>query len=65
MAHMPGSPNNNHKTSLGMSAKIGFNNISKKNGQGKKLVIKNRRGTHTHTYMCVYITYYVFTFRIV
>ena len=47
MAHMPGSPNdtNNHKMSLGVSTKVGFNNLTKKPGQGKKLVIKNRRGT--------------------
>lgn len=46
MAHLPGSPNsaNNHKLSLSVTANVGFNNISKKPGQGKKLVIKNRRG---------------------
>ena len=40
MAHLPGS-SNNHKMS---SSKVGFNNIAKKSNQGKKLVIKNRRG---------------------
>lgn len=52
MAHLPGSPNNNHKTPLGVSTKIGFNNVAKKNGQGKKLVIKNRRGIYMNISVC-------------
>ena len=49
MAHLPGS--NNHKMAApgsgvgaGRSAKVGFNNVAKKSSQGKKLVIKNRKG---------------------
>lgn len=45
MAHLPGT--NNHKMSSGgdgTTAKIGFNNLAKKSNQGKKLVIKNRKG---------------------
>ena len=48
MAHLPGS--NNHKMSAGTggsAGRVGFNNLAKKSNQGKKLVIKNRKGIHT------------------
>ena len=57
MAHLPGS--NNHKMSAGtgggVAGRVGFNKTS---NQGKKLVIKNRKGIHTSDlfdilYICV------------
>ena len=48
MAELPVSPSgtNNHRLSLGnnLLGKGGINNHTKKSGQGKKLVIKNRKG---------------------
>ena len=49
MTDLPGA-SNNHKLS---PAKVGFNNIAKKNTQGKKLVIKNRRGMYN---TCIWLS---------
>ena len=63
MAELPVSPSgtNNHRLSLGnnLLGKGGVNNHAKKSGQGKKLVIKNRKGLRLRGCLLVYL--FVFT----
>ena len=59
MAHMAGHSETNNKLPFSNSfaahsSKAGMNNHTRKPGQGKKLVIKNRKGTYRPKILCHY-----------